>query len=437
MSYTLPDYDPKTGSITFDTGIPWGGILKIRNESSYDLRITFSGSQKEDSVAPWSVDIYQLKVGQNSITLVPDLILVQNNPPSSVVHFTVYLPDEPVTGQYPASLTRNTNIGNTVSTSTPNTINISGETPPLQIILTTPAGYSSATISLVDTGSFLLEPLSNGVQVPALQVVAGNAITASTVQLDNNKISTNGSGILTALGFKGPVSAPVTLLLANGTLTIIDDGTNINHTINGFAAYPRTYRLFAWNASTGSILGIVIGADGSVTFGPSGSASISATGVTVLSGLTNNGNFVNTGTFSSDSGLITSNGTGTLTANTFAGQSTEINVSGAGGYIKPVWASAPRTASWNIGGFGGNVSQIITGYTYTGNVSNPGLTVNPDGSVAFGPTNKVTIDINGNIIANSITAPITQIVPANAKISIQQTAPTSPAKYDTWLQTGF
>lgn len=197
MSYILPDYSPpNSGRINYPLkNVLDKSTIKLVNDSPYDIIITFSTSG-EDYISAGEVNVYKLKRGDVNITFNPTLNLAQQAWPVSLVHIVLFNPDEEIRGTYPFFLSRNTNIGNSVSTSNANSIILSGETPPQVIISSTPASQSRTTY-LDDTGSFVLNPISNGLQPPAFQVIPGGASTAAVVKMDNGTIATNGAGLLT------------------------------------------------------------------------------------------------------------------------------------------------------------------------------------------------------------------------------------------------
>ena len=87
-----------------------------------------------------------------------------------------------------------------------------------------------------------------------------------------------------------------------------------------------------------------------------------------------------------------------FTFNGNAYSSTYMQNQGSGARMQSVWDSTTRQTRYQPTGFGGDVTQVIDGFTSTGSVYNEGVRVNPDGSVGLA-LNTVQINYAGNFSA--------------------------------------
>ena len=169
------------------------------NESPFTLTVNAQdGKVGNKKIAAFTQDVIQVGVqffGQFLVSASAD-ISFSGTAPVSVLYVEVYGPAEGLPGQYPAALTRITNIGNTIPVSTSaNSIQNSGETPPQTIISFHPTGFSFNTWTADDEGNLRITPNSNGSQQDAFRVVAGaGAGVYAQIQFDNDRLETDGQG---------------------------------------------------------------------------------------------------------------------------------------------------------------------------------------------------------------------------------------------------
>lgn len=228
MSYVLPDYNPAiSGEVNYTLqNVQDGCVVKCANDSPFDLILDFPASG-QDFLSAGEVNIYILKRGDTYIHIKPVLNLAQQSWPVNLLHVILYLPNEKIAGTYPFFLSRNTNIGNNVSTSNANSIILSGEVPPQIIISATPTGLVN-TVLLQDTGEITLSPISKGLQPAALQIIAGDATHNAIVKLDAGLISTDGAGNLTIKSLISDAGK----FISDGAGIVTLQGLNIGPTIS-------------------------------------------------------------------------------------------------------------------------------------------------------------------------------------------------------------
>ena len=97
--------------ISINTGVRGDGWVLVFNESPFRIQV-LSPSLTSQAIQPQSVDKIRLIPGDQVIQILPTTLLTSQNPPSSKVDVQVYpgADNEPA-GQYPMSLSRQTNTG--------------------------------------------------------------------------------------------------------------------------------------------------------------------------------------------------------------------------------------------------------------------------------------------------------------------------------------
>lgn len=230
------------------------GVL-IGNESGLTVVITLQGANTSKSLYPGVVDWFPIPQGSNfngNVQIDPSANL--NNVaswPGSYVQIDTFGPNEIPTGTYPIALSRNTNVGNTITVNQNTTLgppaqllqndgNISGT----QFIEATVGGDSSSAVNVTNDGTWIL----------------GNATHFGSISSDNGTIVSDGSGNLTAtLVTSSTFTNQISLLVGGtykksnnkiGSFSVISSFTSngANQTIaHNFGRTPLSILLYATN----------------------------------------------------------------------------------------------------------------------------------------------------------------------------------------------
>lgn len=296
----IPSFDPgdtilyPSGSGTINVGAADAGSkILFYNESFYNILIDFlNGSQ--EVLHAWEARWWPLDADTKELQWKIDSVLSALASPIRMVMGTLYRPGEQIPGTYPISLTRQTNIGNTVNTvsgsssSVQNDNNIAGTS----VVESTVSGDSASAVSLTNSGQMSLGTTAHP---GSLQI---HGINGTTGWLDNSGDVTVGNGtkinanLIVALP-NNDIGLHVEL---NQAVVITVNGVNMVRFINTGVQYLDPGAQALANGSTITITG---------TFVPVTCAT-SVTGIIMTPGSAN-GHFV----------LLYNGGPGTLTfANT-------------------------------------------------------------------------------------------------------------------------
>ena len=176
LTYRVPVYNIKA--------------LVIGNESGYTCTVTLVGGDVQKTLYPSTVDWYQVTDGfKGDVIVLPTPLLnnLSSFPATSIIIDAIHLNDPEEASMYPVSLNRNTNIGNSVSTSVTSTNAIDNENNPAgtSIIKSIVSGDgTNQAVSLTNDAVFTL----------------GDAAHHGSISIDNGKITSDGSGDLTVGG---------------------------------------------------------------------------------------------------------------------------------------------------------------------------------------------------------------------------------------------
>lgn len=138
------------------------GKMVIYNESNISLTFSFQNGNTA-YVPAWMAVIYAGTFGNVNVTWQQQVILVSSNPPVSQVIVEVYDCNELVPGTFPTALVRQTNVGNTVSTSggTLGSVVNDGNVAATQFIEATVLGDSGSAVSLTNDAVLILGTITN------------------------------------------------------------------------------------------------------------------------------------------------------------------------------------------------------------------------------------------------------------------------------------
>ena len=224
------------------------GIL-IGNESGITVTVTMESGQVSKTLYPSTLDWFAVKPGfSGNIKIHPYTILsnISSWPASSLIFDAIGLNDTEEAANYPQQLTRNTNIGNTVTTTGGTASSIVNDNSALgtQFIESTPTGTGTSTVSIKNDGTVTINGDVAAVIKTLLQLIPTAANGASSVilgdagrvveilgpsQFDGNLNNKTGQNLtLVANG------AEAIALLANGATqaTLDTNGLNIPSSIN-------------------------------------------------------------------------------------------------------------------------------------------------------------------------------------------------------------
>lgn len=238
----LTNFDPSANtSGTFNLAFPRNrGKVVIWNESKVNLQLTFANNDTEYAPA-WQGVLFCVKdLPSPVVTWSQYSVLSSGTGPISQVVVVVYDENETVPGTFPASIVRQTNVGNSIPVATSaNSLANDGNTQTV-FIESTPSGAASSTISIDNEGNVTIKGNNAGTLTTLLQLIAG-----------------------ASPGVKLAAAAVLTEIL--GTLQVdgnITDVPQINHSKSantGTGGY--------WgkdNAGTAHLLLQLLGADGDV-----------------------------------------------------------------------------------------------------------------------------------------------------------------------------
>ena len=138
----------------------------------------------------------------------PKNISSATSSPSSEALITCYTIGDVVVGHYPASLTRQTNIGNgVINTASTATLVNDGAAANTQIIESTPAGQSSSAFAFDNMGNITLRTLDNNVWAVVLSIVQ-NASGAATKLFHGTTDNVPATGVTSGALGAGVTVAP-------------------------------------------------------------------------------------------------------------------------------------------------------------------------------------------------------------------------------------
>ncbi len=159
------------------------GKLVVYNESDVALRLDFQNGYSS-YVPPWTGRLYQGNFGGQAVRWSELATMNATDAPLSLVIAETYSAQECLLDNFPAVLIRHGNAGNTITTTVVgvSTLQNDGNAANTQFIEATVLGDSASAVTLTNDGKLTL----------------GTATHPGSVSFDNAKITSNGSGALTA-----------------------------------------------------------------------------------------------------------------------------------------------------------------------------------------------------------------------------------------------
>lgn len=183
----------KLGDPATQAGIPFtllmpdsrGGTISIINESSYGLDFTIASSTFRVPADTKRDILVHGQISQQATWQVANNTNAAAAPVSDVVVECYGLDECPASSIQP--LMRQTNIGNTVPTTSSSSLINDGNSPGAQLLEATPNDQASSSVELHNDASGFLRVLSANVLRSILNVVRGNATTGkASVQLGDS-----------------------------------------------------------------------------------------------------------------------------------------------------------------------------------------------------------------------------------------------------------
>jgi hypothetical protein len=216
-------FDPSTSTSDAFT-VPQSsanGKMVVYNESNISLQFSFQ-SGATAYVPAWTALLFHGPFGSVNVSWEHQTILTgAGNAPLSQVVVETYACNEPVPGTYPAPLVRQTNIGNSVPLSTSATsISNDGNSANTSVVEATVSGDSGSAVSITNNGVVAIGTTAN----------KGSITLKGTLSTDNGSLTTDGTGILSAVAFEptGAASKPKISGDSSGNINIdVPNGTRI------------------------------------------------------------------------------------------------------------------------------------------------------------------------------------------------------------------
>jgi hypothetical protein len=256
MSVLLGNQSITSGTDALFQGAPHEGVkaILIGNESGLTVTITMEGGGVQKTLYPSTVDWFQVKQGfTGTIRIHPISILnnVSTFPASSLVFDAIGLDDPEQASMYPISLTRNTNVGNSINTTlgTASAVQNDGSTAGTSIVESTVLGDGASGVSLTNAGHLSLGTVTNNGLFHFVGS-AGNVDIASTGAMSvDNKINFNLATAETGNDFTVNVATGHKIALQNNGSDAVDINGSGLQLANGFKFLSQSgHTLQDWNA---------------------------------------------------------------------------------------------------------------------------------------------------------------------------------------------
>lgn len=168
-------FDPTARTTnTFNAGFSGGsGRIIVYNESNCNLQISWGSSS--EYCPCWTAMPYCVNNNNPNLNWsVQSRLVTTATPPISQVVIVAYDANEPIIGTFPASLIRQTNIGNTVSTALGGATSLQNDgNTSMVFIESTPSGAPSSTVSIDNQGNTTIKGNNAGTLTTLLQLIAG------------------------------------------------------------------------------------------------------------------------------------------------------------------------------------------------------------------------------------------------------------------------
>jgi hypothetical protein len=329
-------FDPNAKTTdTFNLELPGPrGKMLVFNESNWSLQLTFSNNATT-YVPAWTAMLYPISNLSTSIVTWKQLTqLASSGSPISQVIIETYDQNETVPGTYPAALVRQTNIGNSVTTSSGSVAQLinDGNTSQ-QIIEATVAGDGASAVTLTNDAVMVLGDVAHPGSLTAKGTITADGAGVGLAVTNNETVG----GTLEVLGAADLDStldvSGASTLDSGGAHTVTTDGSG-NLTVGGTLAVTG---IQTFTGAT-EILGA---ADLDSTLDVSGASTLDSGGAHTVT--------------TDGAGRLTINGAGTgLTVTNDALVSGNLTVTGTEGLTGILTAAAA-----NVLGTAGNQQHIL------------------------------------------------------------------------------
>lgn len=293
------------------------GVL-IANESGLTCTVEMQGANVKRSLYAGTVDFFPVQKGVNwsgNLVVTPSADLNNINFwPSSFIQIDTFGLSEHPHGTYPMNLNRTGNVGNQVTTAVGSATSVQNDNNAANTVFVegTVIGSPQSNVSIDNSGNVSFGRWINPTFTKVFQILA-----AGTTALKLGAVGTFLTQVLGNLQVDGTASF-------NGGGATIDGSSNFN----GNAVNTN-------NVNTGVCAASTLNSTNANSTGLSSFDSLSVTNAATV-----NGNIVGKGSSSLDNGLLTTDGSGHVTANTF-------NLAGAGADFNLLLGSISRIHSFN------------------------------------------------------------------------------------------
>lgn len=174
-------FDPTSAtSDTFNTNFSKNqGRIVVWNESPVNLFLTW-GSNNKAYVGAWTARLFRIVASSVLVTWTQQSILNTSGSPASQVIVEAYQDNEQILGTFPASLVRQTNVGNSITVNSGGLTvaqELQNDTSPggTTIIESTPSGAASSTVKADNNGNLTVaQNVSNTIST-LFQLIAGGS----------------------------------------------------------------------------------------------------------------------------------------------------------------------------------------------------------------------------------------------------------------------
>lgn len=273
------------------------GKLVIYNESNVGVKLMFTNGYVK-YLAAWTADIVCGNLGPLNINWEQIQTLQSNNPPLSYILFESYDSGEAVPGTFPTALSRQSNIGNPVSTvgGIASSIVNDGNVATTQIIEATVGAEGFSSVTLTNDGTMELGSSSspsrgvltihNGINANLITALSGNDMARHVATGQRTVDTVNGVDISqsTLTGFKvlsGTLSVPFGLGLKGITWFGPLSATTVQQTFNhNLGVTPNVVlTVIDGTSSTSAIVKVDYTTLGVNTFKATGSVNVTFYGI--------------------------------------------------------------------------------------------------------------------------------------------------------------
>lgn len=163
------------------------GRIVVWNESPVNLYLSW-GSNNKAYVGAWTARLFRIVASSVLVTWTQQSVLNTSGSPASQVVVEAYQDSEQILGTFPASLVRQTNVGNSITVNSGGLTvaqELQNDSSPLAttIIESTPSGESGSFLLAKNDGTFQIYAFSNNVKTLLFDVFAGGPSSSAEITL--------------------------------------------------------------------------------------------------------------------------------------------------------------------------------------------------------------------------------------------------------------